>query len=101
MIHTRFATYDAKAETYHLPFYARNSAVAIRSFEEAANQEGHDFMRFAADYTLFELGTFDDESGVSSEHKAHINLGNALQFVRSEPAAAQQAEPVLREVEAG
>lgn len=79
MIHKAFSVYDSKAEAFILPFYALTTGLAIRSFEEAANKEGHDFQKYAADYTLFEIGTYDTTTGLSENLTAHINLGTALQ----------------------
>ena len=75
-----FSIYDSKAEAYLQPIYALATGAALRSFEAAANDEGHDFHRFAGDYTLFEIGTFDQHSGLLEILKAPINLGTALQF---------------------
>lgn len=77
-----FSVYDSKAAAFVTPFFCANAAIAIRSFEHAANNEGHDFHRFGADYTLFELGEFQDESGHFNMHAQPLNLGTASSFIR-------------------
>lgn len=57
-----FSVYDSKANAFLQPFFAVSRGVAERSFFAAVIDERHDFNRFAEDYTLFELGEFDEES---------------------------------------
>lgn len=79
-----FSVWDCKAEAYITPFFSQTTATAIRSFATAANAEDHQFARFGADFTLFELGEWDDNSGKFEEHRAAINLGTALSM-REQP----------------
>jgi len=57
-----FSVYDSKANAFLQPFFAVSRGVAERSFFAAVMDQGHDFNRFAEDYTLFELGEFDEAS---------------------------------------
>ncbi len=75
-----FSVYDEKAEAYLIPIFQLTTAVAVRAFAHAANSENHDFSRFAGDYTLFEIGVWDDKSGTIEFLAAHTNLGNALSY---------------------
>lgn len=70
-----FAIYDSKACAYLLPFFSPNRAVAMRSFTRAVSDEQSDFHRFAGDYTLFELGEYDEDQGIISMNE------NGLQIV--------------------
>lgn len=79
-----FAVYDSKAEAYLQPIFCVNRAVAIRSFTLAAQQEGHDFNRYAADYTLFQLGEWDPYSGNFNLLEKHSNLGKAAEFISAQ-----------------
>lgn len=78
-----FSIYDSKAEAYLRPFYAPNHAVALRWFESACQDPSHDFHRYAADYTLFHIGHFNELTGehIPNENGVQVNLGNALTFV--------------------
>lgn len=58
------SVYDSKAETFAEPKFFPNVATAIRAFKVATVQEGNLFNVHAEDYTLFELGSFDSESGM-------------------------------------
>jgi len=58
-----FCVYDSKVEGYLPPYTAMNRAVAGRIFETAVMQEGHDFNNHADDYSLFEIGHYEPDSG--------------------------------------
>ena len=76
-----FSVYDSKAEAYLQPFFALTTAAGVRMFQRAAMDASSDFHLFAADYTLFELGEFDQSSGLIEQHATLVNLGTALQHV--------------------
>lgn len=76
-----YSVFDSKAESFISPFFSQNRATALRSFEAAANDENTDFHRYAGDYTLFELGTFDQSNAKFTLHEAPENLGLALTFI--------------------
>lgn len=75
-----YSVYDSKAGSYLQPFYAPTRGVALRMFENAALSDDHDFGRFSADFTLFELGEFDQNEGKFELLEAHENLGTALRM---------------------
>lgn len=81
MILNAFTVYDSKAEAYLQPFFTTTPALAMRSFQQAANTEGHDFNKFAADYTLFHVGYYDDSNGELAKMEHFANLGTALSFI--------------------
>jgi len=76
-----FSIYDIKAEAYLQPFFSPNKAVALRQFGQAANDENTDFHKHAADYTLFEIGEWDEITGILSSTDAKIPLGTAIEFI--------------------
>lgn len=80
MIQFMFAVYDSKVRAYLQPFFVPLPAVALRTFAQAANDEKGPIGAHPEDYTLFELGTFDDERGVFELQKQSINHGPAAQF---------------------
>jgi len=63
-----FSIYDTKTEAYAQPFYMQTKGAAIRAFTELANNAEHQIGKYPSDYALFELGTFDDTSGVLTSH---------------------------------
>lgn len=77
-----FSIYDSKAEAFIQPWYSQTLGTAIRSFEQAVNTSGHEFQKFSADYTLFHLGEFDQQTGRFTALATHVNLGLALTFLK-------------------
>ena len=63
MIHIVFSIYDAKAQAYLPPFFMHSEAVAVRAFSDGINDKEHAFGRHPSDYTLFNIGNFDDATG--------------------------------------
>ncbi len=79
-----FSVFDSKAEAFIQPFYSQTTGTAVRSFEQALQDPAHEFRKFAGDYTLFELGQFDQSTGHYTELAAKINLGLALTFIKDD-----------------
>lgn len=80
MITKVFSVYDAAAAAYLSPLFFQTSGMAIRAFRAAVDDPSHLFHKHAADYTLFELGTFDDSNAhFLSLHTPH-SLGTALEL---------------------
>lgn len=75
-----YSVHDSKAAAYLDPFYSTNDGTALRSFVAAARDEKHIFYLHASDYTLFFIGTFDEETSQLEGATPQINLGNALQL---------------------
>lgn len=84
MILNAFSIYDSKAEAYLPPFFTTTPALAMRSFQAAANTAEHDFHKYAADYTLFQIGHFDDSNAELYRLEGYANLGTALSFISNE-----------------
>lgn len=86
MIQKIFSIFDSKAEAFITPFFSQSTGTAIREFSAAANDMEHQFFKYGGDYSLFELGSFDQGSAVFDILKAPINLGLAISFVESVPS---------------
>lgn len=80
MITKIFAIYDSKAEAY-LPFFVLPSkGEAIRALTELVNDDKHQFGKHAEDYTLFELGSWDNLNCKFSLHTTPFSLGVLLEY---------------------
>lgn len=77
MISELFAIYDCKSETYSAPFPFPNKAVAIRSFVESAGDAATRISKYPADFSLWQVGHYDDQTGKSTNVKVPIDLGSA------------------------
>lgn len=58
-----FTILDKPAGLFGAPFQAPNAALAVRSFEQAQLDQAHVFATHAADFQIYELGEFDEETG--------------------------------------
>jgi len=78
-----FAVYDIKARAYLPPFFLPRKEMAARIFGECINSKEHQFGRHPADYTLFHLGTFDDENAeLSCPHAPH-SMGAGVEYLEA------------------
>lgn len=85
MLYTMVTIKDAKANVFTPPSFFRHAGQAIRAFIDTIRQgtAGPDaalMHRYPGDYDLYEIGTFDDETGetVTSERpKLLYNGSNA------------------------
>lgn len=58
-----YSVHDSKTQLYAAPFVSHNENAAVRSFDRAANDPSLDICMYPADYSLFQLGTFDEDTG--------------------------------------
>jgi len=86
MIHRMFTIYDSKTEAYLRPFYCLTAGEAERTFGDTCNDPSTLFYRHPGDYTLFEIGTFDDATSVIVGDSPR-NLGTALNFKKDDQDA--------------
>lgn len=80
-----YTVYDSKAECYMQPFFMMNKGTALRAWQNTVNDQSTEFNRHPEDYTLFEIGEFDQEKGIVIPHEAKISLGTALEFKKEMP----------------
>ena len=73
-----YTIFDQKADAYLNPFFLPNDALATRTFKDCTNDDNHAFGKNPEDYTLFNLGSFDTNTGKFTIHNAHKSLGNGL-----------------------
>ena len=84
MIHKIFTVYDSKAELFMQPFFMPTTGQAIRSFEDTCNDSSTMFSKHPADFTLFEIGSFEDVTCEIYINDAKVNLGTALEYVQTQ-----------------
>nr|UXQ88041.1 MAG: nonstructural protein [Microvirus sp.] len=75
-----YSVHDVKAETYMPPFFVPSKGLAIRAFEDCVNSDTHHFGQHPSDYTLFEIGAFDTDTGEFIQAEK-ISVGNGVDFV--------------------
>lgn len=62
------AVYDSAAEVFGRPFFVPSTGVAIRSFRDEINNPDSAMCKHPDDYTLYNLGRFDDSMGGFDVH---------------------------------
>jgi len=80
MIKLVFSVFDSKARVYSSPFMSARSEIAVRDFTRAVNDPALDICKFPNDFSLVELGTFDDETGIIRPYDVPTSYGSASLF---------------------
>lgn len=84
MLSNIYALYDLKALNYSNPFYAVNDALALRMTIDAASSPDTLLNLHPADFQLFRIGEYDNESGcIRSDLNLH-SLGKVDQILNKE-----------------
>lgn len=82
MLQKLFTVHDIKASAYLPPIACRTSGEAMRSFESECRNENSQFNKFPADFTLYEIGTWDQlTSEIKMLEKPHP-LVSASEYVK-------------------
>lgn len=77
-----FTVYDEKSEAYLQPFFFDTVGQAVRAISELVMDPQHSFGKHTADFSLFQLGEFDDSTA-----EFNINcksLGSLVEYKRQE-----------------
>lgn len=80
-----YAIFDCKADIFIQPWFARTDAEAMRLLDQAVKQQGHEFQEHAEDYSLWRIGTWDEDEGLITGvvkmklAEAHTLLRGAIQ----------------------
>lgn len=69
-----FSVFDGAANAYISPFFVPTVGVAQRAFTQAVRDPSHSYSRSPADYTLFEIGSFDDATGMLEHLPSHVRV---------------------------
>lgn len=96
MIHTFFSVYDEKAQAFLPPFTLPRPGIAIRTFTDCVNDPTHAFGKHPSDYTLFRLGTFNDENGKITMEKSAI--ANGIEYLHPELADTPSDLPTQQQL---
>lgn len=83
------ALFDVKARAFAAPFVSTHLAIAARAFAEAANTPENQVCRHPEDFTLYHLGTFNDETGEFTLLPTRVNLGSAIDYKTGVPPYVQ------------
>jgi len=80
MIQKVFTIYDSKMEAYMQPFFMSQKGQAVRAFTDTVNDPTSQFNKHPEDFTLFEIGEYDDATGKFTNLQTPNSLGLALEY---------------------
>lgn len=83
MILKAFSVYDDAAQAYGQPFFAPALGLAIRMFTDLVNDPKSSPSQYPDQFTLFELGDFDDATGVLERLPTPRSMGKAIEFKKT------------------
>lgn len=83
MIYKIYTIYDCKVEAYLQPFFMRANGEAVRAFTELANDSTKNIGTNPEDFTLFEVGTYDDSCAMFEVLPTPKSLGKAVEYVKA------------------
>ena len=79
-----YAVRDQAVGAFLPPIFVRSRGECMRIFSTTVNDAKHDFNRYASDYTLFFLGTYDDSAGVF-ETQPPVRVVSANEVIVDDP----------------
>ena len=83
-----FCIHDVKAGAYLPPFFLPQVAMAARTFADCVNDPTHAFGKNPQDYTLYHLGSYDDNTAeIILQEKRSI--GNGMEFKQEKSTESQ------------
>ena len=75
-----FAVYDSAAEAFMTPFFTHNTGIAMRSFGDQVNNPETMFFRHPGDYSLFQLGSWEDQRSDFKPLSTPVRVASALEL---------------------
>ena len=85
MILNAYTLHDAKALVYNQPFFAANHPVAIRMVSDIASDTNTSIGRHPRDYTLYRIGTYDDQTGFFQPLEIREHVCDVITLVQPIP----------------
>lgn len=78
-----YSIYDKKAVAYTNPFYYHQKGQAIRGFEDAVNDLQSPLNKHPEDFQLFQIGEWNDTTGVITPLQNPVHVEDALNCVKN------------------
>lgn len=78
-----FSVFDSKSEVFSPPICFGTKGMATRWFSDMANGQNKAIADHPSDFTLFQVGEFNDGTGTFVTLPAALNLGLATTFVKN------------------
>lgn len=85
MILNVYTLHDSKTLVYNSPFFAMNHGVARRMVSDVAADLNTSIGRHPMDYTLYCVGTYDDQTGFLTPKEIREHVVDVIALVASKP----------------
>ena len=83
-----YTVYDSKTEAYLQPFFMQSKGAALRAWVDTIADNKTQFSKHPADFTLFEIGEWNELTAEFNIYKNMLSLGTALEM------AVKQVNPI-------
>lgn len=80
MILKVFTVFDAKVGVFLPPMFCKTVGECARVMMQLCEDKNHQFYKFRDDFTLFELGTYDEELGQFSNLTAPVMVCSLREY---------------------
>jgi len=80
IIYRVYSIRDVKTNVYNTPYFQTHKAGSMRMFAELCSDKQSTINKFPADFQLYELGTFNSETGKFTSHPEPIYLASPSDF---------------------
>ena len=101
MIQRIFSIFDVASGAYMRPFYTVTQGQAKRAFMDCATDPNHEIGRHPKDYTLFEIGSFDDITGSVQDLECNEAVMNGLEAIAASRTYEDMPRPATPEEASG
>lgn len=87
-----FSVKDAKVGAFDKCFPMKTAGLAIRGFEQMINdhQNPTNLSLYPEDFTLYEIGEYDDNNGHLKNHSQNIELCTGISVCKNRPTQTSQ-----------
>lgn len=85
MKYSVFAVHDIKAENFGMPVFFAAKGQAIRAFDDQCNAAESLIGQHPQDFTLYQIGEYDDSTGLLIPLPQPTPLGTGVDYVRNQP----------------
>lgn len=83
MLQKIFTVYDSKVGAYLPPFFMSARGEALRAFVDTISDDKSVISKHPEDYTLFELGEYDNLTAKFDMYETPVSLGVAIELIPS------------------
>jgi len=90
-----YAVYDAKAAAFGNPVFQSTEGIMRRNFEDACSDPKSPLVQHSADYSLYEIGSYDQNSGKLEAIQPPVFIIAASTVVTARVNARVRLEPEL------